>query len=90
MDSYRLPEKALSWDRDRQVIMPGDTVQVVQEEYLRKGNPKYLFCAKGAQGKAVKIGRLRSVLSQEIIVEFLTDDKEQKIVGCADIHLRKV
>lgn len=91
LDPAKLPEKAVGWDCEGQVIMPGDTVAVVEEEEQRRGDMDFFFCSVGARGIVEKKEGLKSFTDWTIIVGFPIGSKQtMRSVGCADIHLRKV
>jgi hypothetical protein len=84
-----LSKGGIGWDCDGNIIMPGDKVEVVKEDKMRRGMSEFSFCSIGAQGKVVE--HLYSVSPRNwiIIVEFMVDGKPN-IIGCDDLQLRKV
>ncbi|MBI4779536.1 hypothetical protein HY797_03750 [Candidatus Falkowbacteria bacterium] len=87
-ESDGLGEGSLGRDFYGQLIMPGDLVEVVEEEGVRKNNPEYLYCGKGKRGRAQK-GFGRVALEWSLIVQFPTARGPQDM-GCTDVRLKKI
>ena len=78
-------EKNQRKDIEGKQLFIDDTVEVVEEEKMRAGNPGYKFCSVGKQGKILNNG----CWGTGVLVEFKTA-KGPHSVGCYMRNLKKI